>query len=593
MDNTTIEKLEVLKEELEISEIEIEWVKTLMYLDPQADETVLFTAALCANYQINGNLCIDLNKPNSNTEVLKLKELLPEEKSDIDSVLEALNNSILVGKPGEIKPLILEDKRVYLQKYWKYETELVNWIKERVNRKFNGVNEDTREFINTLFKPLPKEEVDWQKAAVFMALVKDFLVISGGPGTGKTYTVSKIIECLIRDNESLNLALAAPTGKAAQRLNESLTGSTNNEIEAKTLHRLLGARRDGTFKYGSTNKMPYDVVIIDEASMLDIRLWIQLTRAIKDDAKLVLLGDKDQLSSVEAGAILGDICFNAQNEFSPQLVQFLNENGIPISIKNQESAPLNDSIVLLTKSHRFGDESDLKLLAGAVNDGNTDRVMQLLNDQNLKNIEWIESRYSVLDNIIQKYSVDTYIKNKERPLVGRFKSYGNTQILCAINKGRLGIETINLRAEQNIKRHLKVSYNTDWYDGRYIIFTSNNKQLGVQNGETGIYASTNTSDYRLFVEGDTNRQLSASRIQDYRPAYAITIHKSQGSEYKDVAILLTDIENPVLTRELLYTAITRAREKVTIIASKEILEYTISRKIVRNSGLTKKLGLEN
>ncbi len=592
MSQFILDKLLLLKGGMEISDVEIEWVRTLLYLQPNANETVLIVAALCANYQLNGNLCFDLQMPNDNPGALRLMEMLPDGKSNSKAVLEALEQSELVGKPGEIKPMILEDNRVYLQKYWKYETELAGWITERVSREINDIGEDESKFVESLFRPLPDGEVDWQKAAVYMALVKDFLIISGGPGTGKTFTVSKIIECLLKNDENLKLALAAPTGKAAQRLSESLATGAHKELEAKTLHRLLGAQMDGTFRYGVGKKLPYDVILIDEASMLDIRLWIQLIRAIKDDTKLILLGDKDQLSSVEAGAILGDICFNAKNRFSPKLVEFLNNNNIPIKTENTESIALDDSIVLLTKSHRFRGDSDLKMLADAVNDGNADLAIKLLEDEMLKDVQFIESDPAVLDSIIQKYSVDTYLRNKDLPIEKRFNGYSDSQILCVINRGQFGIENINLRAEQKIKKSLKASYNTDWYDGRYIIFTSNNRQLGVQNGETGIYAAENGDNYRLYVEGKTDRQISAGRVQEFRPAYAITVHKSQGSEYKNVAIILTDFENPVLSKELLYTAITRAREKVAIIATKEILRYTISRKIIRNSGLAKKLGAQ-
>ena len=585
-------KLLELKEIQLLSDVEIEFARTLKRVDPTITDSTLLAAVICCYYQLSGNVCVYLERLEKDARIQDLLELLSGGKLDISSLKEDLRKSKMVGSPGEFKPLILEENRLYIQKYWKFENELVQWINERASRNASELSAEARDFIEQQFEPLEDGETDWQKVAVYLSLIKDFLIISGGPGTGKTFTVSKIIESLQKFNTTgTRIALAAPTGKAAQRLTDTLSVSTELELTAQTLHRLLGARIDGTFVYGKNKKLPYDIVIVDEASMLDLRLWIQLVRSLGKQTKLIVLGDKDQLSSVEAGAVLGDICEGAKNEFTPSLSEVLAKNNIQFNQQAADTTALNDCIVLLTKSYRFGEDSGLKLLSEAINTSDVEGALRILKDENIKDVHWIEPNAQTVSEVIEKYCVATYTKSVGLNSVEKFEAYREAQILCAIKRGPFGVEHVNHETEERIKEKSGLPRNREWFEGRFILFTRNDRGLKVQNGETGIYFSDKDSA-KILVEGNVDRQISAGRVQDFQPAYAITVHKSQGSEYKNVALILPNEQNAILSKEFLYTGVTRTRRNALIVATKEILEFTIRQKISRNSGLAEKLWIK-
>lgn len=581
-----------LKEAQLLSHVEIEFARTLKRVDPTITDSTLLAAVICSTYQLSGNVCVYLDRLEKDARIQGLLEFLPGGKLDVAALKADLTQSNMVGSPGDFKPLILEENRLYIQKYWKFENELVQWINERASRSATELSAEAKDFIESQFVPLEDGEMDWQKVAVYLSLIKDFLIISGGPGTGKTFTVRKIIESLQKFNPAgARIALAAPTGKAAQRLTDTLSTSSDAELAAQTLHRLLGARIDGTFVYGKNKKLPYDIVIVDEASMLDLRLWIKLIRSLGEHTKLIVLGDKDQLSSVEAGAVLGDICEGAKNEFTSSLTEVLAKNDIQFNQQASDTIALNDCIVLLTKSYRFGADSGLKLLSEAINASDVERTFQILKDETIKDVQWIEPDVQTVYKVIEDYCISTYMRSVSLSTVERFETYRDAQILCAIKKGPFGIEQINKETEARIKEKAGVPRNREWFEGRFILFTKNDRSLKVQNGETGIYF-LDEGQAKILVEGNADRRISAGRIQDFQPAYAITVHKSQGSEYKNVALILPNEQNAILSKEFLYTGVTRARRNTLIVATKSILEYAIRQKISRNSGLAEKLWIK-
>ncbi|HET8866636.1 MAG TPA: exodeoxyribonuclease V subunit alpha, partial [Gracilimonas sp.] len=443
-------------------------------------------------------------------------------------------------------------------------------------------------------------EINWQYVAVCLSFLKDLVVISGGPGTGKTFTVLNIIasHAMAHPGQDFKIALAAPTGKAARRLMDSIEDgksmlpeefATAAEIpdSALTVHKLLGSDfRGSRFKYNEENKLPYDMVVIDEASMLDITMWVRLIRALKPETKLVVLGDKDQLASVETGSILGDIC-GGDNSFSQEISSAVNSvTGVHIPVIDSPTA-INDSVVFLTKSYRFGTESGIGQFAHAVNNSDADTAIKLLKDPEYTDLNWIDPASGSVNDIIRKFAVDHYTYYSRQEEDKRLDASNEKKILCALRKGRSGVERINNEAERLIRRSKGMLDLSEWYEGRIVMATRNDAILKVRNGEIGICGGT--TDPVIKFEGENASEISATRLKEYEPAYAITIHKSQGSEFDEVAIILPSTSNSILSREILYTAVTRARQNTLIIANEEILMQTIIRSVSRNSGMRHKI----
>ncbi len=539
-------------------------------LFPEEDNRVILLLALVVHYQLKGNVCIRLDTLSSYVQPFDLIKNL-----DIKELAPLLENSEMVATNGELKPLVFEDNRLYLQKYWKYETELAGWILSRSERPVKKAPEEVQKVIEAFFEE--EEDLNWQKVAVKLALMKDFAIISGGPGTGKTYTVDKIIEVFGKAGIS-RIALATPTGKAAQRLNDAVS---KEGITAVTIHKLLGAKPDGSFLFGRENRIQYDAVIVDEVSMLDIRLWVQLIRALPESCKLIMLGDKDQLASVEAGSVLGDICESADNYFSDAVAEELEVPG-----KN-EMAHLNDSIVLLKRSFRFDEQSGLKQLAETINRGDSKKCLELLSSSQYPDIQFLTPSNKVLTEILQKNIIQAYQEYAGKDPESQFKLFNEYRILCVTRKGEFGVERINQISEQGVRKLIGAKQ-TGWYTGRPVLFTKNDRSVNVRNGETGILHVIEGKEI-LVVEGDISRTIPVNRVQNYEPSFCMTVHKSQGSEYENVVLLLPNTINPVLTRELLYTAVTRARKSILVVGSETIFEEAVHQKIIRTSGLAKKL----
>lgn len=553
---------------------ENEFRKYLFHLEAVNPELISYGGMLCLRAWMNGHICISIEELKQDSLVIEMVG------GNTDDLHQMLLDSSLIGSPGELTPLIVDEQNLYLHKYWSYEKELADWLSIKAQQT-NTLERSVIDHIDELFENDGK--INWQRIAVKLALIKDLIIISGGPGTGKTFTVSKILKLLSEaSSETLSVALAAPTGKAAQRLNDSLSDQDHEaEIpEAMTLHKLLGARGDtGSFRFNSVNKLPHDVVIVDEASMLDITMWINMIRALKDDSKLILLGDKNQLASVEAGSILGDICFNSENSFSDPIKNALNE-AVDLSIGVPD---INDCIVHLTKSYRFDDNSGIKRLADAINTGDHELVLELLTSEEYPEIRYREGNSEDMKFMIQEFVVNPFQNT------GTKADSQTHQILCALRKGPFGVEHINEISERELKRTLRIPSSQTWFPGRPVIITKNNPVLNIRNGETGFASEQEENSYQIRFDNAQTPAISVSRLQDFEPAYAITVHKSQGSEYENVAVLLSNAQNRVLTKELLYTSVTRARQNLLVISSDNIIKSTVQGNIKRNSGLRSKI----
>ncbi len=466
-----------------------------------------------------------------------------------------------------LSPLVVEQNRLYLQRYWDYENRLTQQIKAIASH--HPVVEHLDELLDVYFTPT--SEKDWQREAARMAVQQSFSIITGGPGTGKTTTVVKILAVLQELAEQpLLIALAAPTGKAAMRLQESIgfnktslpcSEAIKNLIPetVTTLHRLLGAKPDSPyFRHHANHPLVHDLVVVDEASMVDLALMSKLLDALKPSARLILLGDKDQLASVESGAVLADL-----------------------------TQALPEHTVELKTAHRF--DENIKQLAVAVNQQNSDAAWQFLNSGN-ENTLLLEG--DLIAYIAAQQAAYLKLIQQGKDFSEIYSVFNHFQVLCSNREGKNSVSDINSRVEQKLAQQGRIQVAGLWYIGRPVLVTQNNPTLHLYNGDIGLCLPDKNQGSRLMVffqrpDGSVKSYLP-SRIAQCETVFAMTIHKSQGSEFEEVLIVLPDMINPVLTKELLYTAITRARKTVKLVADKAVFIATIQQKVARVTGLVNK-----
>jgi exodeoxyribonuclease V alpha subunit len=604
------EYLDPLYEAGTLSRLDIHFAAHLIRLAGRDMPELALAAALASSYTRQGHVCLDL----SDIQGKKLPErddgedviVCPELKEWCKKLME----SNVVGDPGEYKPLILDHKfRLYLFRYWDYQERLVESIRRRIREDRPNIDFATlKNRLDRLFPVDNKEDVDWQKVSAFTALMNKFCVISGGPGTGKTTTVAKILALFLEqaNSKKLRIALAAPTGKAAARLQETIKlakeklhfADTIKEAipeEASTIHRLLGSTRGSPyFRHTAQNPLPVDVVVVDEASMIDMALMSKLVQALPSQGRLILLGDKDQLSSVEAGAVLGDICDTGNSPgFSECFREDLKETtGYDIKhSKGEHGPPIQDCIVQLRKNYRFGDDSGIGAVSSAVNAGDDGLAMTLLTRGEYKDIKWTNLPQTAAlpqalkDIIIEGFG--EYLKTSDPIRI--FQLFERFRILAALREGPYGVTAINFFAEKILQDEKLIKPEGKWYAGRPVLITRNDYNLRLFNGDMGIVLQDRTAGNELrafFPAPDgTLRKIHPLRLPEHETVFAMTIHKSQGSEFDKVLLILPDRESPVLTRELLYTSITRARESVHIWGTEEVFRFAVARPTKRTSGL--------
>lgn len=485
---------------------------------------------------------------------------------------ELLKASGLAGTGSATQPVLplrMAQGRLYLYRYWQYENRLAAHIRRMAGERHavDGLAHGLDRFFGET-----DGRNDWQRQAATMALTRSFSIITGGPGTGKTTTVVKILALLqTLAPEPLLIALAGPTGKAAMRLQESIQFQKaqlpcSDDIKKRipdqvsTLHRLLGARPPSPyFRYDARHPLIYDLVVVDEASMVDLALMSKLLDALKPSARLILLGDKDQLASIESGAVLADL-----------------------------TQALPDHTVELQFTHRF--DKDIKNLAELVNSQDDVAAWHWL-QQCLGAIALLDS--FVVETIAGKYEKYLRLMASGAEIEAIHQARAGFQVLCANKQGKLGVTDINARVEQHLFRHRLIDLSGQWYAGRPVMITENNSVLHLYNGDTGICLPDREQGGRLMVffrraDGSVKKFLPG-RIPQCETVYAMTIHKSQGSEFDDVVIVLPDRINPVLTKELLYTAITRAKSSVAIVAEEDVFKTAVRQKVSRDTGLIEKV----
>ncbi|WP_445666084.1 exodeoxyribonuclease V subunit alpha [Fodinibius sp. AD559] len=606
MDNT-IQKLDQLRQKEIIRPIDLELCRFLKERHSNISPKILIAACLVSHLYQQGHVCLPLDEyagePIFDDERVETTLKAPA----LDPWRLALAECSAVGKPGDYKPLILDDgDRLYMHKLWHYERTLAKELIERSRRQDDNIDESLlRDGLSRLFSDSSQKQ-DWQQVAAATSIRNNLSIISGGPGTGKTSTVVRVLALILEQyqdrDKKLHIALAAPTGKAAARLQDSIISAkegldVSKEIreaipeKAQTLHQLLGARRySSEFKYNADNPIPYDLVVVDEASMVDQALMSKLVEALLDDTRLLLLGDKDQLASVEAGSVLGDICDMDGNQFSENYTDWLNTLSLNISDEFVVDDPrsLTDNITLLTKSYRFSSDSGIARLSKEINDGNVDRTLSLLESTDIEDAIFesiVDSGEleSVLEQKIPKYFQDILESENPREAVEKFNQFG---ILAAHRKGPWGIVHLNKLVEDILQDHSIIPKYAQWYPGKPVIINTNDYTLELFNGDTGVCFPDQNGDLKIFFKNEGEvRGIMPSRLPTHNTAYALTVHKSQGSEFYEVMLVLPRTISKVVNRELLYTAITRARTKITIMGEKPTLRKGIQKKIRRSSGL--------
>ena len=624
--------------------------------DAQAEPALLVATAVLAQMEGRGHSCLPLAAlPTNPNEILAWpKEAMPVQlslweqlPSTLSAWLQALRRSPVVrvvggagATPDLGQPLVLLDGAaplLYLRRYWDYERSVAAQLAQRTTIDAVPLDEAlVKRWLDRLFSTSTAQP-DWQKLSCALALRGRLSVITGGPGTGKTYTAARLLALLFAtapDATQLRVALAAPTGKAAARLKQSidfslleLTEAVQPELDlaslvqrmggARTLHSLLGARPDTRrFAHHAGNLLDVDVLIVDEASMIHLEMMSALLQALAPTARLIFLGDKDQLASVEAGAVLGDLCRDAQqgNYAADTLAYAQRVAGqqLPAQfLAKGQALPLAQHTVMLRESRRFG--GPIGQLALAVNTGDAPGAMELLRAQTQSGLNaelWAREGGDV-DAVVRsavqgRGSAASYAAYAEVLAQGRgqrfatelehqqwvavvLQAFDRYRLLCAVREGAWGVSGLNRSVEAALHQRGAIQKNGEWYAGRPVIVTRNDAQLGVFNGDIGMALPSFSDPARLrvyFMQGEKFHHVSTARLAHVETAFAMTVHKSQGSEFEHTALVLAAQGGSVLSRELVYTGITRARSAFSLWSEVPgLLVSAMGSPTQRNSGL--------
>ncbi len=672
---TLLDHLDELRRAGVVSDLDVAFARFTARLadesaEPIADELLL--AACLASAAIGeGDVCADLRRlaghpvpPRPEGVGLELPVAPALERWR--SILRA---SPVVGSPGERRPLVLDDRdRLYLYRYWSYEREIADDLLARARASAELADAARlRDGLQRIFPGLPDAPAaapdeapaaapcavpnaapstpaglapgappgsaprcDWQRVAAVTAALRRLCVISGGPGTGKTTTVVRILALLVQQSPAPpRIRLAAPTGKAAARMQEAIRQAKSRLARdvapealaaipetASTIHRLLGPRLGSIhFRHDRHNPLPVDVLVVDEASMVDVALMAKLLRALPAEARLVLLGDKDQLASVETGTVLGDICGDAPgfSEAFRARVSALCDAEIPPADVASSTAceaavppasaarvsgavgpsPLCDSVVLLRHSYRFGATSGIGALAREVNQGRGEQALALLDGGRFADLAWrelqgaTELRRSLESAVVDGYREALELARAGAPGESIFAAFARFRVLCAVRQGELGVEQVNGLIADLLGDAGLIDRRGEWYAGRPVMITRNDYRLRLFNGDVGIALAG--PDGRLRVHFDAadgrSRVFPPLRLPQHETVFAMTIHKSQGSEFDRVLLLLPPAGSRILGRELLYTGITRARARVDLWGTRQGLLEAMGEPVRRSSGL--------
>ncbi|HHT0320108.1 TPA: exodeoxyribonuclease V subunit alpha [Raoultella planticola] len=584
-------------------------VQFALMVAQEAHPAVKLAAAVLSRDAGEGHVCLPISRLRTDEflsgKTNELREQLLAQAGVPDDWSALLLASEAVSDGERPTPIVLCGDRLYLNRMWRNELTVARFF----NEANQVVDVDEALLAQTLDALFPaSDEIDWQKVAAAVALTRRISVISGGPGTGKTTTVARLLAALIQTTRQprCRIRLAAPTGKAAARLTESLGEALRRlpltdeqkallPTEASTLHRLLGAQPGSQrMRYHAGNPLHLDVLVVDEASMIDLPMMARLIDALPEHGRVIFLGDRDQLGSVEAGAVLGDICAWVNAGYTAgRAAQLERLTGHPVPAGESDVAgALRDSLCLLQKSYRFGSHSGIGSLARAVNNGDRHGVRatwrQAFEDIVLHPLSTTEEYEAMLEQSQAGYGRYLQLLRERAEPEALIAAFGEFQLLCALRDGPYGVSGVNEQLEQmlNRRRAITLPRHSRWYEGRPVMISRNDSALGLFNGDIGIALERGEGLRVWFPMPDGSiKSVQPSRLPEHDTAWAMTVHKSQGSEFDHAALILPAKIVPLVTRELVYTAITRAKQRLSIYADEQVLTQSIVARTERRSGL--------
>ncbi len=585
-------------------DIDLHFADYICELENTDDFHLWLISAFVSYYANNGHSAFDVNTINNKMaiDIFDIDEKDENAKIKFPKLSLSKEYNIAISKGAELKPLIFDNGYYYLNRYYQYEIIVSKFIKDRASQVDN-ISEMTFD-INKVFKENKiGNSPNWQKVAAILALRAKFAVISGGPGTGKTTTVGKVLSLLLKHNPELRIKLVAPTGKASDRLNESIQNfKEHSKVDkdildkipqtAETIHKFLGIN-SRQLKYDKYSKAPIDLLLIDEASMVSLPIFAKTFEALSDNCRVILLGDKDQLMAVENGNVLKDITNTENlNSFSAEFADIVNRiTDNQLSLRVSESTTLiEDCAVQLEHSYRFHSKSgigELSKFVNYANQKNTENdLMSLFNKFDDINIEDIEVEKFI--NKLCNENFSEYMTSlNANDIHSSFNALSKYRVLCALNETEYGVKNINFMIE---KKLFKKSLTTNFYHGRPILITANDYNLNLMNGDVGIILNDNNELKAYFKDSNGDfRKINPASLGEHKTAFAISIHKSQGSEFENIFIVLPKVENRILTKELIYTAITRGKKSCRIISSLSLLFNASTKRMVRQSGLSQRV----
>jgi exodeoxyribonuclease V alpha subunit len=557
--------LETFSELFEPADVHV--ARRLTALAKEPDESVALAIAIAVRALRGGSVCVDLR---SIADQLGMPDLPWPSPADW---LQAVKASPLVTEKPVLR--LFSDATadlLYMDRYWLEEQQVCDDVLTLLSSTLPGR-------VPSLERLFP-EGWEEQRAAAEIALTQSLTVLTGGPGTGKTTTVARLLALLaeqasLSGRPPLRIALAAPTGKAAARLLEAVQLEVDKldaadrdrlpELKASTLHRLLRSRPDNSsrFRHHRENRLPHDVIVVDETSMVSLTLMARLLEALRPDSRLLLVGDPDQLASVEAGAVLAD------------MVDGLGERS-------------DVRIAALKTSHRFGES--IGKVASAIRTGDVDEAIALLRAGG-EHIEWLETDDP--GEQLRKVLLPHALRLREAAILGDVRAALSTldehRLLCAHRRGPYGVRFWNHQVERWLTDATGEPLWTQWYAGRPILVTANDYGLGLYNGDTGVTVVRGDGLRAVLAAGAEPAEFATGRLSDVDTMHAMTIHKSQGSQADEVTVLLPLEDSRLLTRELFYTAVTRAKEKIRVIGTEASVRAAVQRRAVRASGLARRL----
>ncbi len=593
-----------------VGDLDLHFAALVSHLAERSSDDLQVAAALASQACSEGHVCLQLAEWSARSVTGDSGDTLYRFPS-LDTWTESLRDSGVVGSPGDQAPLILDHQgRLYLQRYWRYERLLGDELLRLAADQLTVTRtEELSPLLDRLFPNQTREEIDWQRLAAVVTLFKRLVVISGGPGTGKTSTVVRILALLQQQagEQPLSIALAAPTGKAAARLQASIEQAKEgldvsaellNRIPQRTLtlHRLLGSRPDThRMRHDEDNPLPIDLLVIDEASMVDLAMMAKVVRALPQHARLILLGDRNQLASVEAGAVLGDICAR-EMEFSQSFCRRLDGLLSPQPEAKDGAVPaLAESLVELKRSYRFSSQSPIGQLAEAIKQGAVGDIDKLFSSAGRQQLKRVSIDDDPLASMVTGYLGYLRVLREGGDAAQVFAEFERFRVLCVLRKGPQGLQVLNRLITQRLRAEGWLTGEDPWYPGRPVLITRNDHALHLYNGDVGIVMQDGGGRKQIWFQSAGGfRAVSPARLPEYEDAFAMTVHKSQGSEFDQVMLVMPEQDSPILTRELVYTGLTRCRERFQLFDPGGLLARAVTRTTRRRSGLRERLwGVEN